>query len=278
MRYLTSDLAKLLGVTTNTIRRYENSGFLNPKRDTSNYRWYEHYDISKTAMVRLYIKCGFSHEEIRSIIGNDSQSIRNICTERLQNIDNQIERLKRLRHWLKDNIQLMDRAQELKDSFYIMDCTALRYVVFSIGDEILNERGRLDTIKYFMYEAPEVKLMNIFKLDDLEKGSFIPYTAWTIKEVDVEKFNMRDIVNTNKYIEFYPSLKSLFGTIEISAQDVYDDKKTNQIRKEYLKKVKKYIDENNYRISGDMLEVLVNGLGNTVSILVCLPIAPISQN
>ena len=62
MRYLTNELAKLLGVATNTIRRYEDSGFLKPTRDKANYRYYQKFDIIKLAMIRLFIKCGFSHE------------------------------------------------------------------------------------------------------------------------------------------------------------------------------------------------------------------------
>ena len=273
MRYLTNELAKLLGVTTNTIRRYEDSNFLKPKRDSSNYRYYEEYDISKAAIIRLYIKCGFSHDEIRAMLDKDTFEIQSIYQSKLDNIDFHLERLKRLRHWLKDNLQLMNTVNELRDKFYIMNCTALKYVVFKDNDNILKEKERLNIINYFMYEAPEVQLMQIFKLENLENNEFLPQTIWAVKEKDIEKFNMTDIINTNKYVKTYPSVKCLFGVIEISSADIYDINKFNLLRKEFLLKAKKYTDDNNYSISGDIIEILVNALGNKISILVCIPIS-----
>ncbi len=272
MRYLTNDLAKLLGVTTNTVRRYEQSGFLKPKRDKSNYRWYESYDIDKAAMIRLYIKCGFSHDEIRAMINSSSADIANICTEKLDEIDGQIERLKRLRHWLKDNVQLMNTVQVLKDNFVIMKCPALCYVTFSIGDEILNERERLKTINYFMYQAPEVQLVNIYKKDEILGKKFTAHTGWAVKETDIEKFGMADMVKNNKYIEYYPSIQCLYGAVEISAESIYSEKSLNKAKADYFEKVRNYIEKNNYELNGDLSEILVNAFGEKVSMLMCMPI------
>lgn len=272
MRYLTNELAKLLGVTTNTIRRYEDSGFLKPTRDKANYRYYQKFDIIKLAMIRLFIKCGFSHDAIRYMQGNTRDNIRNICAEKLNEIDGQLERLKKLRHWLKDNIQLMDTVEELDGKFFIMDCPALRYVTYCVGDEVQAEKERLKTINFFMYEAPEVQLINIFRYDDLKEQRFIPYSGWAVKEIDIEKFHMENMIKTNKYIEYYPKVKSLYGVIRMPHKDAYDENKLNAARSEFLKKAGKYIDENNYKIIGDVVEILVNVLGDVMSLLIYLPI------
>ncbi|MDO4300934.1 MAG: MerR family transcriptional regulator [Clostridia bacterium] len=272
MRYLTNDLAKLLGVTTNTIRRYENSGFLTPERDVANYRYYKDFDISKTAIIRLYIKCGFSHSEIRQMIGNNNDKIFNICDNRLQEIDLQIERLKRLRHWLKDNMQLMITINGIRNNFVIMNCPALKYIIYSIGDNILNDKDRLNIINKFMYDVPEVQLITIFKSNDLKNGHFKAYRGWAVKEIDIEKFNIEKLVNNN-FIETYTTQKCLYGVIEIPSEYIYDFDKTNDIRKEYLKRVREFIDERDFAITGDMIEFIVNALGDTVSILACIPIS-----
>ena len=42
MRYKISDLAKLLDVSTNTVRRYEDMGYISAVRDeNSGYRYYD---------------------------------------------------------------------------------------------------------------------------------------------------------------------------------------------------------------------------------------------
>ncbi len=270
MRYLTNDLAKLLGVTTNTIRRYEQSGFLKPKRDISNYRWYEYPDINKAAMVRLYMKCGFSHDEIRNMMKSDD--IQSICTKKLDEMDMQIERLTRLRHWLKDNIQLMENVNRLKDSFMTMKCPAMRYVVYSVGENLLKEEDRLKTLNFFLYEAPEVQLLSIYRLEDIKKGSFIPYTGWTVKEIDINKFRMENMIAEDKYIEYYPSVECLFGAVEISSEDIYSNMKMNRIFNEYLSKAHGYIAEKGYYISGDIFQIYATAFSSTINILTGIPI------
>lgn len=46
MKYKISELAKLLGVSTNTVRRYEDMGYISAVRDEkSGYRYYNDDDI-----------------------------------------------------------------------------------------------------------------------------------------------------------------------------------------------------------------------------------------
>ena len=275
MRYLTNDLAKLLGVTTNTIRRYEGSGFLKPMRDRANYRYYRRYDISKAAMIRLYIKCGFTHEEIRSMLGSTNSEIQGIFEDKLSELDRKIERLTKLRHWLKDNIQLSRTVDSLRGSFYIMTCPALRYVVYSEGGELTDDADRLETLRYFMYEAPEVQHINVFRYGDFTHNRLAPCSGWAVKEMDVAKFNMEDMICTNRCIEFYPSVKCLYGVMEMPAADIYDDAKLELARRQYLDNAKDHIAQSSLMICGDIVEFLVNALGDTVSILVCIPIKDI---
>ena len=48
MKYNTNDLSEILDVTTNTIRRFEERGYLNPERDGANgYRVFDSGDLEK---------------------------------------------------------------------------------------------------------------------------------------------------------------------------------------------------------------------------------------
>ena len=275
MRYITSDLAKLMDVSTNTIRRYEKSGFLHPKRDVSNYRWYESYDVSKVAMIRLYIKCGFSHEQIRAMLGSSSQDMLEICTNRLEELDKQMERLKRLRHWLKDNIQLVNTVNGMDEGFVLMENPALWYVISDIGDEILKENGRLDTIKTFMYDAPEVQYITLFRREDIKLKRFVPYNGLAIKEMDIEKFGMNSYIENNRYIEYYPGRLCLYGTIDIPHRDMYDNKIVDRYRLEYINRSGEYMAENSLKPCGDVMLILANAVSDIVSMLACTPVSKI---
>lgn len=273
MKYKISDLAKLLGVTTNTIRRYEKEGYLTPERDSSEYRWYQEYDISRIAIIRLYLKCGFSHSEIKEMLDSNSDNILDICDNRLYEIDAQIERLTYLRHWLKDNIQLMKTFEELKSNFIIRNCLGLKYVIYSEGGRLLDEKERIETIHQFMYSAPEVQLIRIFHLADLYNEKVIPYKGWTIKIKDIEKFKLENILNDeNRFIETYPVRKCLFGIIENSTKNMDDYDTIKKTRIDFFKKATAYMEENNLVAVGDVMEVIVNSIGNTSGALACIPI------
>ncbi len=270
---MTGDLAKLLGVTANTIRRYSKEGFLTPSRDISNYRWYESYDIDKAAMIRLYIKCGFTHEEIKSMLHSHSENIMEMCSKKLENIDSQIERYTRLRHWLKDNIQLMKTVNELKDSFLVRKCPAIKFVIFSIEDEILNEKKRLETINHFMYTAPEVQLISIYDKKDIENNKRpSARTGWAVKESDIEIFNMQNIVKDNIYVEYQPSVECLYHSAEIPLKDMYDEKRHIEAVNNCYDKIWQHMKENGYKINGNIYETLVNAFGESISFLICVPI------
>ena len=65
MRYKISDLAKLLDVSTNTVRRYEDMGYISAVRDeNSGYRYYDDDGIFGVLNAKMHVKYGFSHEQI----------------------------------------------------------------------------------------------------------------------------------------------------------------------------------------------------------------------
>ena len=63
--YKINELSSLFDVSTNTIRRYEDYGYINPSRDDeNNYRHYSEEDIDKLVYVSKSRGFGFSHTDI----------------------------------------------------------------------------------------------------------------------------------------------------------------------------------------------------------------------
>ena len=57
MRYKISELAKLLGVSTNTVRRYEDMGYISAVRDEkSGYRYNNDDDIITVKNAKMHVK------------------------------------------------------------------------------------------------------------------------------------------------------------------------------------------------------------------------------
>ena len=66
--YSISDLASEFGVTTRTIRYYEELGLLNPERSEGGRRLYSSSDLTRLKLVLRGKRFGFSLEEIREMI------------------------------------------------------------------------------------------------------------------------------------------------------------------------------------------------------------------
>ena len=167
MKYKISELATVLNVTTNTIRRYEKMGYIISKRsENSNYRYYNEDDLSTFMNVRLLRKYGFTHTEIGNMKNSDMAGLISEYERRMKKFDEQISYLTNLRHRLKDDLVLMKKADEIKQLCCIRDCVALSYVLYQSGDKILTKPQRITTIQDYLYLSPEVMRIYLIRKED----------------------------------------------------------------------------------------------------------------
>ncbi len=71
MKYTINKLAKLAGVSTRTLRYYDEIGLLSPSRDSSNsYRLYGQEEVNKLQQILLYRELGIPLIEIKKILSS----------------------------------------------------------------------------------------------------------------------------------------------------------------------------------------------------------------
>lgn len=272
MKHRTNDLAKILGVTTNTIRRYEKNGYITPSKTESGYREYSTGDILRIAHIRLLRKCGFSHTELEIFRNKTADEIKELAQNKLDIIDRELERLKHLRHWLKDNIQLLDTCKNIGGGFVTMVCPALRYVLCSENDKLYSEKERLKTISEFMYNAEEVQIMFLERAEDIKAGRSIMRIGWAIKEMDIERLDLYEMINSNKYIEIYPQQKCMYGTLQFPSQYIDDPEKRAPYTADFNKRKDEYLAENHLTENGDIVLFFLGAIGANTDFLVCIPV------
>lgn len=278
MKYKPNDIAKALGITTNTIRRYDKLGYLYSQRDDTNYRWYEENDLINAANILWYRKCGFSHSKISEMRQESNSEILLLCEKKMQEMDAELERIKRLRHWLKDNIQLMRRIEELRTDITIRDCVGLKYIIFSTETTIAKSEQLLKTINTFMYSAPEVQLIQLIKYEDLINRKINVHSGWSIKITDVEKFGLtEEITESNPFVKTYPKRKCLYSMLETS-NNLDNNANYKKELLDFFNNIFKYMETQNYKLDGDPMLYLVNIFTDIKSIIICIPIADINQD
>ncbi|EAS42102.1 Zn(2+)-responsive transcriptional regulator [Photobacterium profundum] len=107
--YLIGQLAKLCGVSNDTLRFYEKNGLMEPAgRSNSGYRLYSEENLSRINFIIRAKAIGLSLDEIRELLGIRLEASQHSCAEvkaitqtKLDDVDMKIAELTRIRTALK---------------------------------------------------------------------------------------------------------------------------------------------------------------------------------
>lgn len=108
-KYLRSgELARLAGVSTDTLRHYERKGLLTrPRRSANGYREYPASDLDRVRLVRGALGIGFTLDELARILsvrdrgGAPCHEVRALAGTKLTEVENQLGELTALRDELR---------------------------------------------------------------------------------------------------------------------------------------------------------------------------------
>jgi DNA-binding transcriptional MerR regulator len=103
-----SDLARLTGVSTDTLRHYERRRVLgSPARSQSGYRRYPPEAVARVRLVRRALTIGFTLDELAGVLsdrdrgGAPCRSVRTLVAERLAELETHLRDLTELRDELR---------------------------------------------------------------------------------------------------------------------------------------------------------------------------------
>ena len=102
--YLAGQLAKLVGVSTDTLRHYERKGVLGrPRRGQNGYRMYPKDSLDRVLLVRRALAVGFTLDELARILserdkgGSPCREVHRLATDKLKRVEDQLVALAALR-------------------------------------------------------------------------------------------------------------------------------------------------------------------------------------
>lgn len=94
------ELARLTGVSTDTLRHYERSGLLaRPERTAGNYRSYPPSAQPRVELIQRALRIGFSLSELKTILavrdagGAPCRQVRRLLSSKINHVNNQIQNL-----------------------------------------------------------------------------------------------------------------------------------------------------------------------------------------
>lgn len=86
MEYTIKEIAELSGVTTRTLRYYEEVGLLKPSRNSSDYRIYTDNEVDLLQQILLYRSMDMNLKSIKEIINNKDFNIVEALQEHYNNL------------------------------------------------------------------------------------------------------------------------------------------------------------------------------------------------
>ncbi|MBE5964061.1 MAG: MerR family transcriptional regulator [Lachnospira sp.] len=254
MKYKISDLAKILDISTNTVRRYEEKGYIQSVRDeSSGYRYYDDEGVFGIINAKLMRKHGFTHEELEEMMNYDIEQMMECYDKKLKEMDEKIAYMTNVRHRIKDDLLLMKKVKTYEE-LNISKNVAFLMVLYKKENKILTENKRLKMAQEFLYKSPEVQRVYVIRKENIDKGHFSMDMGWAIKEMHIEPYGMEE----NEYTERYASRLSLMGmvTLPISQKDI-DTMSDEMIKERLLGKHLRYMEEHNFKIAGDIIAIII---------------------
>jgi DNA-binding transcriptional MerR regulator len=115
--YGCSELAKLCGVSADTIRHYDRKGLImGTVRAANGYRRFPPTAPRRVTTVRAALAMGFSLQELRTVLrerdrgGSPCQRVRGLAEEKLERLEDEMKRLRALRNRLRGVLKDWDGA------------------------------------------------------------------------------------------------------------------------------------------------------------------------
>lgn len=110
------ELARIAGVSTDTLRHYERLGVLpRPGRTRSGYRMYSAPAVQRVALIRRALSMGFSLAELARILrvrdggGAPCRQVRALAATKLEELDRRIEEMQLMRRQMADMLDAWDK-------------------------------------------------------------------------------------------------------------------------------------------------------------------------
>lgn len=253
--YSIGQVSNICKIPIKTLRYYDEIELLIPnvRKETSNYRYYSKEQLITAFMIRQLRALGFNLKNIKDIISqNKMECYIDSIRGRLKEIDEEMAQLERIR---KENESLLGRLSE--------------------GKDYLNSKSKNDELFFQIETIPEIRLLSSRSIIKSYRNEEVSLERWIAINEDALANGLE--INGPIYVTFYTEMFGQFFEkdcdIEFAIQVAEDSSANDNIRKfggfkaatvvykgnyENIFKtyiaLKRWIDENNYEVCGNVTE------------------------
>lgn len=241
--YKTGELSKIYKLGRDSLKYYEKLGLLNPSRDTNTYRMYTIKDICNLNLIKELRSLDFSMQRIKEYLENRNvETTRSMLKEELSFIDQKVAELLAHKDSLNKRINTINYTLEHTnfnriELLYMSQRKAISTKSNSEFTENVDYliQGLNEKLEDDFYVLGNSNFGAVFDSKSIEKGIYNNYNS-ILCFVDEDATNYNLILDEGYYVTY--TYKG-------------DYKQSSTV----LPMMFKFIEINNYTISGDPIEI-----------------------
>jgi len=254
VKYKIGDVAKLLGITPEAIRFYEEQGIISPtKIKSSGYRYYDVWDIHVLIRARAYRQYGYSLSEAAELINHYAvPEIVSSLSQKEADIEKAITwNLNLLKH-IRQMQSCVTQAAADVDKYRLDYRPPMYRFQAQNGYELLTDSGKRQLYNSWIEKVPFVFPSFLFERSTFTTGD--PRFSYGYG-VDEEYADFLDIHQSDD-VDFFPSCLCVYTTL-VTHSDIV-------LTPQSLTPTIDYMRSQGYKLSGDIVSrvVLMNKIAD----------------
>ena len=246
--YTIGELAKILGVTAETIRYYERKNIIQPVHDeNSGYRYYTAWDLHMFIRARCYLGFGFNIEQVKEILQKESiEKIDDLLSKQEELIQENIIYQMNILKKLKANRSLINDAK--KQDYHLE--LKMRPGIYRIDSQkcynLFLSKKEQEALKQFCQKVPFIFSTALFPKENVEKQNTDFYFGVGVEE----EFALLLDIKETEYVKYYPPCQCLYMCISSRSSQFL----TYQV----LNPAFEYMKKHNLKLAGDIITQIVS--------------------
>lgn len=248
--FLIGELAKLFGISTDTLRYYDKINLLKPEKDsTNNYRYYSLESFFTLSRILFLKSLGISVKDIKAYMTDqDTAHLLSLLSKEQEDMEKTIKRLSNLKTKIENKITMLKEASVNMDKVVIKTLPEKRGFIISMKDR--NDEA-------------------VLKKSFLDKQSLLSMSSFLIEGQIFTTLSKEDLINKNyDNFDYFIELLSTDHNVDLKVIEKGEYasitfKGAYHKFPLYYEKIQSYIEKNGYIIDGPSIEKNIVDYGFT---------------
>ena len=217
MRYSIGRIAKMLGLSAETVRTYERKGIVHPHKNPENgYRTFHVLDIGTLLRCRSYTCFGLSLNEAAETINSKSvDETYALLAQQEKHLAAQVEHNQRLLNRLRDLNRVIENCESLVNVLLIEPHPGMFRLEYRHNDRLIEGEAREERLSHWASMAPFSFVSLKIPLKSLEQRCQDYFCGFGILEEDARFLG----VCADELVECFPASLSIRTIIKVVGED-----------------------------------------------------------